>query len=320
MHTDPNSKNISYPAQFGILIGLVGVGMIIASILSMVIWSLMTGRSFTDLPAHMMDPGNYDAIMVIQVVSTFFMFLIPPLILAITAYRKPGRFLGLNAGFSMRQVLIILAILLLTFPLSGALGEINQILPIPHSWAVKFKAMELDHTQQESALIHIGTFSRYLGSMIIIGLLPGIFEELAFRAGLQNVLTRWFNGPVVAILVTSILFSAAHFSYYGFLVRVALGIILGLIYYFSGNLWLSALFHFFYNGLQVTALYISTSSGAKDSKDIEKNFPLWTGLVALFLIWILFTYFRKISMEQKKKLPELPDQPDDFLRWVTPKS
>ena len=320
MHPDRNSKNIPYPAQFAILIGLAGAGMILGTILSLVVWLVMTGRSFADLPAHMLDPGNYNVIMVMQVVSTFFMFLVPPVMLAVIAYRYPRRFLGMHSAINFRQVVLVLAILLLTFPLSGALGEINQILPIPHAWTVKFKAMEQARSQQEAALIHISTFSRYLISMVIIGLLPGFFEELAFRAGLQNVLTRWFNGPVVAILLTSILFSAAHFSYYGFLVRMALGVILGLIYYFSGNLWLGVLFHFLYNGLQVTALYLSTGSGPGNSKDIEKNFPWWTGVVALVLIWILFDYFRKISREQLKRLPELPEPKDDFLNWVSRKS
>jgi len=44
--------------------------------------------------------------------------------------------------------------------------------------------------------------------------------------------------------VTSIIFSIIHLSFYGFLVRFALGIVLGFIFYYSGSLWLSILFHF----------------------------------------------------------------------------
>jgi membrane protease YdiL (CAAX protease family) len=317
---DSNSKNFNYPAQFGLLIGLTGTGLIIGNLLSFLTWMVMTGRPVTDIATHMFDPGNFYTIMIMQVVATCFMFLLPVMVLARIAYRKPGRFLGMNSNFNLRQVLIILIILVLTFPLSGVLAEINQMLPIPNTWAVHFKEMEAQRTQQESAMIQISTFPRYLISMIIIALLPGLFEEMGFRAGLQNVLTRWFKGPVIAILLTSILFSAAHFSYYGFLVRVALGVILGLIFYFSGNLWLGVLFHFLYNGLQVTALYLYTASGSKGSKDIEQNFPLWTGVVALFLIIVLLDYFRKISREQKQRLREPEGSGDDFLNWVTPKS
>ena len=111
---------------------------------------------------------------------------------------------------------------------------------------------------------------------------------------------------MIAIIITSILFSLVHLSYYGFLVRFALGAILGIIFYLSGNIWLSVLFHFLYNGLQVTVLYATQSNLAneKNQKDIESNFPVWAGIVALALIIYLFIKFNEISSIQKAKLAE----------------
>ena len=213
---------------------------------------------------------------------------------------------------------MVLGILILTFPLSGALAELNKIIPIPKTWEIKFKAMEKAREAQEAALININSFPKYIISLVVIGLLPGIFEEVCFRGGLQNILTRWFKNPWVAILVTAILFSAIHISYYGFLVRFALGIVLGLVFYFSGSLWLSILFHFLYNGLQVTALYVATMSGNKASKDIEQNFPLWAGVIALALIVYAFVKFREISLAQQQKyIPTEINDPNDFQNWVT---
>src|SRR5205085_7435623 len=134
---------------------------------------------------------------------------------------------------------------------------------------------------QEAAFIQINSLPRYILSLFIIALLPAIFEETFFRGGLQNFLTRWFKSPWVAILLTSIIFSIIHLSYYGFFVRFALGVILGFIFYYSGSLWLSILFHLLFNGLQVTALYAFSQSGsAKVIKDPEQNFPLWMGIIA----------------------------------------
>ena len=76
--------------------------------------------------------------------------------------------------------------------------------------------MEDSRAAQETALININSFPRYIISLIVIGLLPGLFEEICFRAGLQNILTRWFKGPGVAIILTAIIFSLIHISYYGF--------------------------------------------------------------------------------------------------------
>ncbi len=321
MVVDRNSKNISYPSQLGIFLGFIGAGLVIGSIVSVVIWKMMTGRPILSMATDMLKPQYYYAIMAIQAVSTFFMFFLPVYFLALICYRKPAKFIGFNTNINYRQFLIIIGILILTFPLSGALAELNNIIPIPKDWAVKFKAMEDSRAVQEAALININSFPKYLISLVVIGLLPGLFEEICFRAGLQNILTRWFKGPWIAIILTSVVFSIIHISYYGFLVRFGLGIILGLVYYYSGNLWLSALFHFLYNGLQVTALYMMTLSGKKSpSKDIEQNFPLWAGVIALVLIIFLFQKFKEYSLLQRAKVVEddIPD--DDFHNWANAQS
>ena len=321
MVVDRNSKNISYPAQLGIFLGFVGVGLVIGAIVSFLIWKMMTGRPLLSMADDMLKPQYYYAIMAIQAVSTFFMFFLPVYFLALIAYRKPARFMGFNTNINYRQFFIVIGILILTFPLSGALAGLNNIIPIPKNWATKFKAMEDARALQEAALININSFPKYLVSLVVIGLLPGLFEEVCFRAGLQNILTKWFKGPWIAIILTSILFSAIHISYYGFLVRFGLGVILGLVFYYSGNLWLSVLFHFLYNGLQVTALYVVSFSGKKTPpKDIEEKFPLWAGIIALVLIIYLFKKFRKYSLSQKAKVIEDDFPEDDFHNWATAQS
>ncbi len=319
---DRNSKNFSYLSQLGILLGLIGAGMIIGSIVSVVIWIMMTGRPILAMTTDMLKPQYYNAVMFIQVASTFFLFFLPVYFFALICYRKPAKFIGFNTNINYKQVFILLAILVLTFPLSAALAELNKIIPIPAAWATKFKLMEDSREAQEAALININSFSRYIISLIVIGLLPGLFEEICFRAGIQNVLTRWFKSPWPAIIITSIIFSLVHISYYGFLVRVGLGIILGLIFYYSGNIWLSSLFHFLYNGLQVTALFIFTLNGTKDQKDIEENFSVWAGVLAIILIIFLFIQFRKISLLQRAKVADddFPDDDFDFHKWPTEQS
>lgn len=313
-----NSGNFSFISQFAIFLGLTGGGVIIGSLLSGGVWMMMTGKSIMAMATDMFNPAYYNAMMVMQAVSTFFMFFLPVYFFAMICYRKPSRFIGFSTRVNFQQILLIIGILILTFPLSGALAEINKMIPIPKSWEIQFKAMEASRAAQEAILININSFARYIISMILIGLLPGIFEEVYFRGGLQNIFTRWFRNPWVAIIVTSLLFSAIHISYYGFLVRFALGVILGLLYYYSGSIWLSILFHFLYNGVQVTALYLITANGSKSTKDIEENFPLWAGVVALVLIVYAFIRFRQISLlQQQKYVEEDINGPDDFRNWVT---
>ncbi|MDE3185336.1 MAG: CPBP family intramembrane metalloprotease [Bacteroidota bacterium] len=320
---DRNSRNFSFTGQLGILLGLIGAGMIISIIVSFLIWLVMTGRGLDTMATDIMNPKYYNAIMWMQVVSTFFLFFLPVYFFALICYRNPTKFIGFNTRINYKQVLILLAIVALTFPLSGALAELTKMIPIPHSWQIYFKAKEAARNAQEKALININTFPKYLVSMIIIGLLPAIFEEVCFRGGIQNILTRWFKGPWIAIIITSVVFSLVHISYYGFLVRAVLGVFLGLVFYYSGSLWLSILFHFLYNGLQVTALYFATTSvgnSSKNAKDIEGSFPLWAGVVALVLIIYAFIKFREISILEQQKYVMPEEDPNDFQNWITKES
>lgn len=180
--------------------------------------------------------------------------------------------------------------------------------------------METAREAQEKALININTFPKYLISMIVIGVLPGILEELFFRGGLQNILTRWFKSPWVAILVTAFIFSAIHLSFYGFFVRFALGIFLGVIFYYSGNLWLSMLFHFLFNGVQVTMLYATSFSGSKPTDITEQHLPVWVGLLAFALIILLFHHFKKISWGRQDTFKYEDNDPDNFDNWIAKNS
>jgi CAAX amino terminal protease family. len=315
MIRDLNSKNISYPSQLLIFVGLTFGGIFIGSLASIAIWTMMTNQSVLTIETDMMKPQFYNAIMAVQVVSTFLMFFVPIHFFAAICYRKPFKYLGFNFRFNAKQVLLLIGILILTFPLSGALSTLTKIIPIPEYWAAKFKAMEVAREAEEAALININSFSKYIISLFVIALLPAIFEETFFRGGLQNLLTRWFKGPWMAIIITGIIFSLVHLSYYGFFVRFALGVVLGFVFYYSGSLWLSIFFHFLFNGVQVTALYIMTMNGVKD-KNVEDSFPLWAGIISLLLLFFLFKKFKQTSTIQQSKYVEEITVEDEFHNWT----
>ncbi len=315
MMPDYNSKNIRYPSQLAIFLGLTGAGVFIGSLASIAVWMMMTNRSVFTIETDMLNAQYYYAIMMMQVISTFFIFFVPVHFFALICYRKPFTYLGFNFRFNYKQVLLLIGILILTFPLSGALSTLNKILPISEYWAAKFKAMELAREAQEAALININSFSRFIISLIVIAFLPALFEETFFRAGFQNLLSRWFKGPWVAIILTSIIFSLIHLSFYGFLVRFALGVVLGFIFYYSGSLWLNILLHFLFNGIQVTALYVMTMNGVKD-KNVEDNFPLWIGAIALLLLLYLFKLYKQTSALKQSKYVEEITLDDEFHNWT----
>ena len=300
---------------------LIGGGIIAGSLVSVAVWLMMTGKSTESLKTDMGNPEYYYALIVLQVLSTFFIFFLPSWIFARVCYGRPSNYTGLKTRFTIKQVMWVVVILALTFPLSGLLSELAKAMPLPTNWKAKFDAMELAREAQEAVLIKINSLSKYLISIVLIAIFPAVFEEILFRGVLQNLFTKWFKGPWPAILLTAFIFSIIHMSFYGFFVRFALGIILGLVFYYSGSLWLAIILHFLYNGLQVTALYFIQMDGNSGIKDVEGNFPLWAGALSLVVLIYALKRFKEISWKEQDVFEyKEVDDPDNFHDWIAKNS
>ena len=140
------------------------------------------------------------------------------------------------------------------------------------------------------------------------GLRDAGFTSVELIAEMQNLLARSSKNPWLAILITSCIFSIIHLSYYGFLARVCLGIVLGLLYYYSGSLWVSITAHFFNNAFAVTQMYILIRKGRSAKEAMDDTMPFWWGLIALVVIYFLFMLFKKISAAVKKRYTSPEDK------------
>lgn len=317
MSNDKNSKKISIPGEIGTLLAMIGGGLVVGSLISAGIWMMMTGRSITSMAVEMSNPKYYYALMVMQLISTIFIFFIPSYFFAKICYGKPMEYLGLKRSFNFQQALLVIGILGLTFLFSNTVSELTKMIPLPETMKLKFENMEKARELQEKALININTLEKYILSMIVIALAPGIVEETFFRGALQKSMIRWFKSPWAGIILSSFIFSLVHISYYGFFVRFGLGIFLGLVFYYTGSLWLSILFHFLFNGVQVSALYFSSHSEKPPVDVTEQNLPIWLGILALAIIIFALVRLKKVSAHiHDPFVYEEPADPNDFNNWI----
>lgn len=296
------TKRFTYWSQLGILTAFCGIGLIIGGIASLVPvmgkldLGQLKGGSTAKLMDSLLTPENATALRWMQFITTLFLFFLPPVLYALVCHKKPFLHLGFRKNTSLQQGLIVVFIMLAALPIVGALQELTEMLPWSKNALQKFKIAEEAYNRQVAVMARMNDFPDYLVSVIIIAFLPAVFEETLFRGGIQNLFSRWFKMPVLAIVVTSIIFSAIHGSYLGFLSRFALGFILGWVYYRTGNLWLSIIGHFFNNAFAVTAIYLASKPGEKfDPSKMDENFPLWYGLVAIAALYGLFRLFEKVG-------------------------
>ena len=134
-----------------------------------------------------------------------------------------------------------------------------------------------------------------LFAILAIAVVPAIVEELYFRASLQKIIMDWSGKPFVAILVTAIIFSAFHFSYFGFLSRMTLGIVLGLIYYYTKTIWLPILMHFINNAVGVSALYSVRNNPKKIDQVLDTNLAYYWVILGIVLLVVLFKQLKNTT-------------------------
>ncbi|KAM7271577.1 hypothetical protein ACFE04_030791 [Oxalis oulophora] len=100
-----------------------------------------------------------------------------------------------------------------------------------------------------------GNLSKVACIMVYCIITP-VLEESIYRGFLLRSLATQMNWPC-AILVSSAVFSAAHFSAENFLQLFVIGCILGSSYCWTGNLRTSIAIHSLYNALIVTTTFLS---------------------------------------------------------------
>ncbi|MEP7109491.1 MAG: CPBP family intramembrane glutamic endopeptidase [Ferruginibacter sp.] len=299
------TKRFNYWSQLAIITVFTGVGLLIGIFASLI--PLLGKINLGDLKAttsalnveNLFKPENAGILRWVQFISTLFWFFLPPVFYALLCHKKAFVHLGFRKSVNLKSAGVVMLIMLAALPIVGALQELTEMLPWSKATLLKFKVAEDSYNKMVAVIARMNNFSDYLISVIVIAFLPAVFEETLFRGGFQNLFSRWFKMPVLAIVVTAIIFSAVHGSYLGFLSRFALGVVLGWIYYRTGNIWLSILGHFFNNVFAVTALYLTTRPGEKlDPSKIDERFPLWIGLVGIAAVYGLFILFEKVSKKE----------------------
>ena len=194
-----------------------------------------------------------------QAVSSFLIFVAPPLILYGFTRPKPFQAIGFRKPFNGWLLLIGVALMFVSLPLTNWLTTVNEKMTL----GTAFESLETMLQQMEEAagdltdrMLQVDTLPGLLFNLLVIALIPALGEELTFRGVLQQALVKGCKNAHVGIWLSAALFSFIHFQFYGFLPRMFLGIILGYMFYYSGSLWTSILMHFVNNGTAVVVAYL----------------------------------------------------------------
>ena len=250
--------------KFLILGGIVAMSSVILLMTGVAAVKLIYGIDpFADAGAlaDLSNPLVLSAMKVLQVFSTALgMFLVPALVTAFLFSHQPARYLHIGAIPKLTEILLVVVLIFSVAPLINLIYEFNKMLQLPEfmsgveAW---IRAKEDEMEKLTLAFLDMKTTGDLLSNVLVVGLLTALAEEFLFRGVLLRLFREMTGNMHVAILLTAILFSAIHMQFYGFIPRMLLGMLLGYLLWWSGNLWLPVLAHFINNSGAVVFAYIA---------------------------------------------------------------
>jgi uncharacterized protein len=277
-------------SQLGIFFGLLGAAFIVTSLM---MFAILFSGGVNPQKIDLVNPDTLMTMKWLQAMSSVTIFFLPAWLYGVICFNgRPFYFLGLRPAEKQSMYVLAILCILLAFPFVLWLGQLNQQIPLPE-WV---KGLEEDATRQMEAFLRADSLGDVLINVFIIALLPAICEEICFRGALQRILIHIFRSPWIGIIVASIIFSAIHFQFQGFLPRMFLGVVLGALYWYSGSLWPSILAHFVNNAVQVVVV-----SYYPEYVTVNPDVPVYMGLLSgVFVAAILWLYGKQSTASYKK--------------------
>ena len=253
-----------------IFLGILVVASVVASVLANAVSVLGFGEAYSLVPGQAMPTGDsvWWQLHVQNLISQSIGFGGAALVASrMWSGAFPQGTRRGTTGIGLAPLLLAVLATVACSPLLAASYEWNSAL-IPEGSALEALFLPLEELINGlTTFLATAEGSRRFIVIFSVALLPAVFEELAFRGVLQPLLIRATGNAWMGIALASILFSAIHFQFYGFLPRVLLGALFGWLAHRSGSLIPGMLAHFVNNTLAAITLWV-TGSMADDLMDL----------------------------------------------------
>jgi len=303
-------KGFTGAGQLGILLIFLGGGFLLAGAVQLLIGlqlipsGLPLDKMADEMLKAMVNPANVGYARLSQVLGTFCLLFIPSVLFLLVCHGRNPFWLGFNKHINFRQIILGFFLIFLANVIAQPLADISKMI-LSHfpDWDAMAQRMEKDYTEQVTVLSNLKSWGEFFMAIVIMAFFPALFEEIFFRGAVQNLLERWWKMPLLAVLVTSLVFSVIHMSIYLFLSRAVLGFVLGLMYQRSKNLWVNIVAHFLNNTVAVIQLFWISQNKTKIEVDkLDPEVPLWGAGIAVVITVVFFILFEKVSAKNRKQI------------------
>ena len=252
------------------------------------------------------DPSHIAILKYFQILQSLGLFVIPAFFLGVLFFERGIRQFGFNVSITSFDAIAIILIVIVGAPLVNGLSVWNQGMQLPgflSGLENKLKLMEENAAVLTGAFLRTKTLPGLGVNLLMIAIIPAVGEELFFRGLIQRFLVKWTRKPWLGILLAAFLFSFMHFQFYGFIPRMYLGLVFGLIYFWTGSIWLPMLAHFLNNGTAVMLYFFYGQEFVEQKTDtLGATQDTWyLSIISLALvIFLLWNIFKEKQVLQRK--------------------
>lgn len=288
------------------------VGFFLSNTLAFAVVMPLVNFDLEAITQLLSDPLNFPEIrtvlMIMQGVTALGLFVVTPLIY-IYWVDKTLSLKGLfknNQAYLVPLLLASIAIAIMEMPAITWIGTWNMGIDFPdfmdsfEQWA---KLQEDKLKDLTIFLTEFRSFEQFVLGFIVIGIIPGIGEELLFRGVLQNKLKQLLGNAHIAIWLAAIIFSAFHLQFYGFVPRMLLGALFGYLYQWSGNLIYAMVAHFVNNGFTIMMMYLYQQNHIEmdiDKQEVPSDAALLSLILTALLVLVFYSMASKANPALKK--------------------
>lgn len=269
------------------LVVLILIGAVAFIFLSITIASVVSAI-YPDMPVNNMaiQQDKYPVQFMMMYYFPFQVgFLLVPGLLFLCWCRESQLFKKPSVSGSLWSILLFISVfLLLPF-----LSEINNWITEYFGLHGELMRQKLRADAQMQQLLGSTNEVSFVMGLIIIGLITGVAEELAFRRLLFSHMLSYTKQFWLSLIGSSFVFAILHFNYLQFIPLMTFGIALGLIYYYSGSIWLGAGLHALNNVINLWWLSTDSFPSWMETVDLKLTIPSTLLLMGL----LYYQFFRK---------------------------
>ncbi len=282
-------------------IGLIG-GFFLYQFVGGLLTFLILGFDINKAPVN--------GLRIMTMVSQLFFILLPALLFSKWFYNDFRKILKIKIPDYKEVILFIIGIFVLTPLLQNYISIQNHFIDkmagiFPFVDSLKSLLDSLNNLVEKSYINLLSTKTIFdaLFVIFVVSIVPAVSEEIMFRGFIQSsfelkLKARW------AIVITAVFFGFYHFSPYGLVPLIILGIYFSFASYMSGSIFIPMILHFTNNFIAIIMYFtigdkdlIDPSAGG--IMDIRTSFTLLILFTVIFIgiIYFIFMYYKKKKLE-----------------------